>query len=565
MPAARCAIQGRMTVQGRNKTWVLHIVLVLFLLLLAIRTLRAPQFEFGDGREYVLQAQAIVFDHRLAIRPEERAAYWNETNPYGVQLSAAPASAPDPDAEGEGRQFGGRFGSLYLAQDGSFRYIHAWAYSLAVAPLYAALHALAPGAAEYQAFRLANILFLAVPLLLMWRRAPTLLNFAFVVVMLSSPLTPHLQFSHSEIFCLGCILASFALVDSERWRWAGSLFLGLGAAQNVPIAFFMPLHAWLAWHSRVRRVSLQELASFCAPYCVAMLLPLSVISYNLWAFGAWNLIAHLGQADISFLSVRKLSAVLFSPMIGVAWYLPASWLAVAIALRRSALGTVALCCASVLAVAALSSTTANINSAQLSACRYAVWYLGPLYALPFLKKHGSEGQRSAASWTLVFVSLSLVAAIQVWLGTHRLLAGEAFRFFSSQRAQPEVAALYRWTHFHDDVEPLVENITGSELAVPHRFRGIYVWNLGGNSSLWVVSLRAAKGSPSIEVRSTIDLAQDAALTEVFNVRHEDGERYVLRFRDGIVYDRHPYFGGYRLVWVSARVSGMRAPFMIAVR
>jgi len=560
--------QGPMRFRPRAGTSFAGILLAALLVWVAVQAMRRPQAEFGDGREYVLQTQAIVLDRSLAVDPARRAPYWNATNPYGIQLNAGPEARPGSDALGEARQFGGGFGSLYLDRRGGFRYIHSWAYSMAVAPIYALLHRLAPGGSEYYAFRVANIILLVVPLLILWGRRPSLGSLAFIVVMLASPITPHLQFAHSEIFCLSCILMAFALVELPAWRLVSPIFLGLGAAQNVPIALLFPLHLLLFVEREggLRAVlRARSGARLAAAYALGGSLAIGMLLYNREVFGTFSLIAELGQADVRFLSWRKMASVFCSPIIGAAWYLPASWLAVAIALRRPALAAILLCVASVLLVAALSSTTSNINSAQLSACRYAVWYLGPLYALPFLQKHSSEGQRSAASWAIVSAALLLVVAIQAWLGTHRLLAGEAYRFFSSQRAQPEVAALYRWTHYHDDVEPLVENITGSELAVPHRFRGVYVWNLGEDSSLWVVSLRAVKGSPSLEVRSAVDLVQDAALAEVFDVRHEEGDRYVLKPREGIAYDRHPYFGGYRLVWVSARVSTIRAPFMVAVR
>jgi hypothetical protein len=76
-----------MTFGQRSISRALNIAFALLLAILAVRTLRAPQFEFGDGREYVLQTQAIVFDHTLAIDPSVRGPYWNDTNPYGVKLN----------------------------------------------------------------------------------------------------------------------------------------------------------------------------------------------------------------------------------------------------------------------------------------------------------------------------------------------------------------------------------------------------------------------------------------------------------------------------------------------
>ena len=126
-----------MALPALKRSYILHALLTALLAGVFWRTINSPQSEFGDGREYVLQTQAIVFDGSLAVDPARRAQYFNDTNPFNVRLDAgsSSSSAPDQDAEGEGRQFGARFGSLYLASDGTYRYIHAWVYSLAVAQI----------------------------------------------------------------------------------------------------------------------------------------------------------------------------------------------------------------------------------------------------------------------------------------------------------------------------------------------------------------------------------------------------------------------------------------------
>ncbi len=546
----------------------LHVALALLLAFVALRALRAPASEFGDGREYVLQSQAIVFDHSLAVDPARRVPYFNETNPFGLQLDASRTAPPDPDAEGEDRQFGGTLGSLYLSSDGSYRYIHPWVYSLAVAPVYAVLHLLSPGPNEYLAFRITNIIVLFVPLVLLWRRSPSWETLLFLVVLLASPISPHLQFSHPEAFCLGLVLASFASARPGRFRVPSPFLLGVAAAQNVPIALFFPLHFWLLW--REAGVGRGEIsARLCLrallPYAAAATLPAALLLYSSEHFGALSLIAHLGQADFSYLSARKLLAVFISPMIGCLWYLPASWLAVLVALGRGQLRQPTIFVVSVIFVAALSSTTANINSAQLSACRYAVWYLGPLYVLPFLFRRGAELRLQRRETFIFSAGLLLVALIWLQLGTWRFLNGESFRFLSSQRAVPEVAALYRLTHLHDDVEPMVENIRQREIPVAHRFRGIYIWNLGEGQSVWIVTQRAMNTSHTIEVRVVGDLASAPEVTSAFEISQRSGDLFRLTLRSGTSFHRHPYLGGYLLLWVPVRVEGVRseAPVVLA--
>ncbi len=545
----------------------LNVALAVLLTFVALRALRAPPSEFGDGREYVLQTQAILFDRSLAVDPVRCAPYFNESNPYGLQLDATQLAPPDPEAEGEDRQFGGSLGSLYLSSDGSYRYIHPWVYSLAVSPVYAALHLVAPGPSEYLAFRITNVLVLFVPLLLLWRMRPSWQTLIFAVVLFASPISPHLQFAHPEAFCLGLVLASFALVKPGRFRALSPFLLGIAAAQNVPIALFFPLHLWLLWReSGLRRDGLSASILFRAAllYAGAALLPAALLLYSRYYFGAFSLIAHLGQADLAYLSARKLFAVFVSPIIGCLWYMPASWLAVVVACGRGQLRTAAIFVGSVVLVAALSSTTANINSAQLSACRYAVWYLGPLYVLPFLlreERSAAGRQREALSFAL---GLAVVGLIWLQLGTWRFLLGESFRFFSSQRAVPEVAALYRLTHLHDDVEPMVENIRQREIPVAHRFRGIYIWNLGEGESVWIVTQRAMNTSPLMEVRVSGDLASAPDVTSAFEISQRSGDLFRLTLRSGTSFHRHPYLGGYLLLWVPVRVEGVRSEAPVSV-
>lgn len=558
--------QGPMRFRPRAGTSFAGILLAALLVWVAVQAMRRPQAEFGDGREYVLQTQAIVLDRSLAVDPARRAPYWNATNPYGIQLNAGPEARPGSDALGEARQFGGGFGSLYLDRRGGFRYIHSWAYSMAVAPIYALLHRLAPGGSEYYAFRVANIILLVVPLLILWGRRPSLGSLAFIVVMLASPITPHLQFAHSEIFCLSCILMAFALVELPAWRLVSPIFLGLGAAQNVPIALLFPLHLLLFVEREggLRAVlRARSGARLAAAYALGGSLAIGMLLYNREVFGTFSLIAELGQADVRFLSWRKMASVFCSPIIGAAWYLPASWLAVLLAAQRGRGWTAVPFVISVLLAATLSSTTANINSAQVSACRYAVWYLGPLYVLAFLPERGSGGR--GGSKALGIIGAVIVALLWWWLGLWRLLLGESQGYLSTQRAVPEVAALYRLTHFHDDVEPLVENISGRELQVAFHFWGVYVWNLGEGESLWVISQRALANGGDLEVRTSAVLNELPGVLELFTVTRERGGNYLLKPRPEMTFSRHPFFGGYRLLWIPARIDALRAPGPVTLR
>jgi hypothetical protein len=243
-------------------------------------------------------------------------------------------------------------------------------------------------------------------------------------------------------------------------------------------------------------------------------------------------------------------------MIGVVWYLPAAWIGAALALVSGRVRDLLIFGAACACVGALSCTTANINSAQLAAPRYAVWFLAPLYVLPYYC-HLFEGR-----WSGVVKSTSIGCAVSValmwwWLSTFKFLAGEWMLFSSLNRASPEVAAIYRRSKFHDDIEPLVENIRGRELQAAHEFNGIYVWNLGRGRSLWVVSKRALNriGSVGLKLKSDREINR-SALSEVFRTEDHQGGRILLFPRKDTLCKRHPVWGGYRFIWLAAEVESL---------
>lgn len=545
-----------------------YIIVALFFGLLTVRAWRAAPVEFGDGREYIIQTQAIVFDRAIAVDPQRRGAYWNETNPYGVTLHYKEHATPPkylPPRERD--QYGGGFGSLYPSRSGAHYFVHPWVYSAAVAPLYALFHAVAPGTFEYRAFLVANVFFLFLPLILLLRHSNTWRTFVFLGCICSSPLTPYLQWSHTELFCFFCIMMGFVGLLSQRWRKWSVLFLGLGAAQNIPLVLFFPLHFLLATrNSNDSFWNVRALAQRVLPYSIAALFPAVVAIVSYVTFDTWNLLSTLGQADVSYLSLRKVASVFISPMIGSLWYFPAATAAVLLTVCVGRKREVALCLVAVVCAATISSTTANINSAQLSAPRYAVWFLAPLYVLPFYSEILRK-RWSMVGWWCGAVTVVVCLGTLWWLGTYRCLKGDwRYLLSSPNRLRPEIAALYRWSHLHDDIEPIVESIRGQELRFPHDFRGIYVWNLGDNKSLWIVSKRAYQNLKGIEVEFAAEgeMATESLL-KLFSPKHLGARTFALEAVRGVRFDRHPYYGGYHLLWVTGDVSSLRGRLELFVR
>lgn len=451
----------------------------------AFASLRGPPILHGDGREYILQTQSLLFDHSVRIDPEARRGYWNQTNPYGIALGEV---RPPSRQLAERKQAGGGFGGLYPDRFGHYRYYHFWLYSAIVAPVYAGFHLLDPsGALEYFSFRFVNAAFLLLFFLLAYRQAPGGPALAVLALLLFSPLIPYCDWAHPEIFCLTLVFAAFLLSDHPRGRKAAPLLLGLAASMNPPILFFFPalfLFAAFAPDRPLRHAPGRLLAVFALGGAVA----LSSMAYFQFFFRTPSVISHIGLASFQYASLARALDIFFNPFIGAALFFPMPLLALPAFFRRGQRISAAVLVAGVLAAAWLCSATANFNAGQVGTVRYAVWLLAPLWFALF-RRIPRQFQLSArgAGW---IAALLLSAALGVHLRTYQLLGKDIRRFGGAWRARPEIAAILRGWPFAGDAEVLAENIMGEELRHPSRFRDVYLWDLGHDRQLWLLPERA---------------------------------------------------------------------------
>ncbi len=553
----------------RRASLVLQLAVCLaVLVVLSRRTLLAPPMLFGDGVEYVLQTQAIVFDQSLAIEPVTRGAYFNLTNPYGKKLLFGASHDTRAFNLSETNQLGGGFGSLYPALDGSYRYVHSWIYSAAVAPFYAVFHILWPGALEYKAFIAANLCFLMLPFLLLWALQPCWASLIFLIGALgASPYTPFLQWAHSEVFCAAGVMTAFALLRYERLRSLSSIPLAFAAAQNIPLVLLFPFHAYL--HAQQRKAtskcSRRNALAFVALYLVAAAIPLAIMCQSQLLFGEWNVIPALGFADTSNVTLQRITSVVFSPIIGFVWYYPFVWVALALVLAVGRWREALLCAISMLAVIVVSSTTNNISSAQLSTTRYSLWFVAVLWTLPFYVGAFQLSSIKRGGGTLVAFAVVLCGALLYWFKTHSFISGEWSYFAGGQRTSSELATLYRWSHFEDDVEVLVENIKQMELFRPHDFSDIYIWNLGCGESMWVVSKRAFLKLTSLSVDLKVAaLGEFVKQVGAFTVEQPQSRQLVLHPNTEASFLKNPHLGSYLIMWLPVEVSSANASVRVFI-
>ncbi|HRZ11272.1 MAG TPA: hypothetical protein P5567_02340 [Kiritimatiellia bacterium] len=507
----------------------------------------------GDAREYILQTQAIALRGQLQIEPARAAAYWNRTNPYGLELGETrPPSWP----LNESAQAGGGFGALYPDRFGAWRFAHFWAYSAVVAPLYGLLHLAAP-AAEYAAFRIVNAAFLLLPFLLAWRRGGNGRLLIVMALAVFSPLIPYTDWAHPELFCFALVLASFQLASGPRGRWFAPALLGLAATQNPPILLFFPLLLARAISGPDRPAWRKVIPAFGAGALIGLL----PVFYSIYYFQDWNIIQAVGQAQPAYATLARAMHFFISPLVGAVWIFPACFLFLPVCIRRSNVVFAIAALLSVFLAAWASSATANFNAGQVGALRYAVWALAPLWFLVFdgMRKSLDGRARKAQFLAAVLLNVLLILAFKY----ERLPRKDVRLVAGCRRATPPVAALVRRLHYPDDIEVLVENIVGRELPGPRQFDGVYVWNLAPDASLWIISRRAVERGLELSRPMASGLRLEARPPGSLSVEYRDGVA-LLRVNAEAGYARHPVWGDYLFAWANRALpaTGREPPWLV---
>ncbi len=467
-------------------------ILFYLLLIVVFRGILGGHQIYGDGREYIIQTQAIVFDGSLAVSPESRRNYWNATNPYGIKLGNTALPVPEKNLN-ERSQAGGGFGGLYPDKLGGYRYYHYWAYSAVVAPLYFIMHHLdSSGNLEYFSFRLVNLCFLLLFFWLAFRINSSWPSLAVISLFLFSPLIPYCDWQHPEIFCLSLVFTSFYLIECGKGVYFAPLLLGLAASMNPPIALFFPCHLFLSYRSLRSQghLKITTMIMSSGGYLVATLLALSSSLYFYYYFSTPNVIQKVGLASIGFASFSRVADIFFNPFIGAVFFFPSVFFLVPACIRKDNILVILFLVLSVTLAAFLATSTSNLNAGQIGSVRYSVWLIAPLWYLLFRYLPGNFA--FTARSLLLAAGFGATLLIIFWFKTYELFDKKIHRFAESTRTGVEVAGLVRCFPFLGDVEIATENIMGKELVHVSQFNVIYVWYLGKDQYLWIFPWRALK-------------------------------------------------------------------------
>lgn len=505
----------------------------------------------GDGKEYILQAQSIAFDGTLLINTGTRRDYWNQTNPYGIELGDTRQAA---ESLSEASQAGGGFGGLYPDRFGDYRYYHYWAYSAVVAPVYLLLHLLdGSGNLEYLSFRVVNVCLLLAFFLLAFRESPHWPALAILFLLLFSPLIPYCDWQHPELFCLTLVFAAFFLATHPKGSLASAPLLGLAASMNPPILLFLPSLALVT----IRPLDLRQprpLWKLAASYMIGTVIGLSSSMYFFYYFGTPNVIAQIGLASLRYASVSRALDIFFSPLVGAFFFFPALLLLHPACVRRGNWINVLVSAACVFLAAWFASATSNLNSAQVGTVRYATWLLAPLWYTLF--RHIPARFSLSLGGVAMGTALALSTAMVFVFKYDRLLRKDIVPFGGAWRAQPEVAAMVRMLPYESDAEIVVENILGYELVHPTRFRDVYIWDLGADHYLWLFSERALMRQHPVVLQTTEPNAFRVRAKPTQRVNcNMDGNIATLQVTDPPPEMRiHPVLGKYLLLRSRGRIT-----------
>lgn len=488
-----------------------RVVLAWGLALLVLVALALPRARIiGDGREYLLYAQAFATHLSPDIRPAdiERVAGLMERTAPGFREMAA--------GFGNEETIGGlRYGRGFVtAPDGRLYSWHFWLYPMLVAPLLVIVQAL--GLAPAAAFTLFNGLCLAgalAYLLLRWQ-APPWARFLLGGVFLLSGTTYYLWWSHPEVWTASLLLLAL-MMASDRRHGAAMLASALAATQNPPLVLLLAGIGVLGLAQR-RRAGEPMLAPAFVMMATASLAVAALPALFFGAtLGVLNPIAAGGAADPGLIGIARLWSMVGDLNLGLVAGAPGVLIGLALlpvlaALRARRIGADGLlapglallaCVAISVAMAVPALATTNWNHGQTVFSRYAYWLGVPLVFGLVVGLQAIGPRTRLALGALVVVTQLLTVAYhgvfgQTWRGDYL-----AFKPLAAwvMRHHPDL---------HNPMpEIFIERLTGRELPAGHPSapREVYAFPSAAAPVKVLVSARRAEAvvascpAPSIVV------------------------------------------------------------------
>ncbi len=532
---------------------VIYLFLFAFVLLtLAYQSLFGKNILYGDGIEYILQTQSIVFDHSIKIDTAARKEYWNETNPYGVRLwQTAPPVSTNLTEQSQAR---GGFGGLYPDRFGNYRYYHYWLYSAIVSPVYYVFHVFSSsGTLEYLSFRFINCSLLMLFLLFSFKMSPYSTTLITLFLLLFTPLIPYSSWQHPEIFCFALIFIAFSILENKKISILSPILLGLAASMNAPIILFFPV-LFIINFKNVGSMQVRPICKLLAAYAIGSIIAISPLIYYIYYFNTPNVIAHIGLASIENASISRVIDLFINPCIGAIIFFPMLFFILPSCLKKDNWLIFSLIFTSVIAASWLATSTSNFNSGQIGTVRYIAWLLAPLWY--FLFKNIPKSFAVKPEGYIAASGLILSILFIIYFKTYKISCSETVPFAGTKRARQEVANIFRISGYLGDPEILAENILGKEIADPSHFNSVYLWDLGQNSYIWIFpECTIKKTLPLIFISNTPEKVKfNLSPKQIIDFDIKDHFITVNLYNNRVKMHNHPVFGNYLIIKSKGEVS-----------
>jgi len=546
-------IVAKHILQELLKPKVLYLFLFIFVLItLAYHSLSGKNILYGDGKEYILQTQSMIFDHSIKIDTTARKEYWNMTNPYGIRLwQTQPLVSITLTEQSQAR---GGFGGLYPDKFGNYRYYHYWLYSAIVSPIYYIFHIIdSTGRLEYLSFSIANFLLLLFAFWYAFKMNPRLPSIITLFLLLFTPIVAFVNLQHPEIFCFSLIFLAFSLLTNKKFKFLSPIFLGLAASMNAPIILFFPA-LFIIDLKNVDSCKLKKVYKLLLGYTIGLIIAISPLIYYMYYFNTPNVIAHIGLASIDNASISRVIDIFLNPFIGAVFFFPMLFFLLPECIKKENWLIFCLLSTSVIAATWLATSTANFNSSQIGTVNYILWLLAPLWY--FLFKNMPQSFAIKPRGYIAAACLILSIILIMYFKTYKLLHSDITTFLGTQRAQPEIAKLFRISNYFGDPELLAENILTKELRSPSDFNDVYVWDLGHDSYIWIFpESTIQKSLPLIFTsKEPENVKFNASPKQTLNFDIKDNLITLNLYNNAVKMHKHPVFGNYLIIKSKGNVS-----------
>jgi len=258
-------------------------------------------YRLGDGSEYIMTTESLVYDHDLV---------YDEDVDLPRTLERKPVTMDTPAG----------LSLMKRTRDGKVRFgLHSFYYPLASAPFYLVFSVFGKSFSYFGFYFFNAILFFGCVLMGFMHLKDKMdetgaLIFSALFFLLSAAMT-YVFWIHSETLILFLVTAYLFFWHKKRYL-VSAIFIGFAAGIKLPIlALLLPF-----WYELVIERKELKKTVLCLFITIAILSP--QIYYNLSYLGALNAVVRVGASKPEFITFSTVIGSFISPFYGLLWFYP---------------------------------------------------------------------------------------------------------------------------------------------------------------------------------------------------------------------------------------------------